>query len=96
MEHLVFLGNIGKIIESIEKRIEVRNLSMQYIEEITLVLGSIKREIILLFKTFEFLKSIEQKCGETVNSYQYIVFLFDFLNKISIIIQVKVYENMVN
>jgi hypothetical protein len=46
---------------------------MQYIQEITVVLGCVKREVVLLFKTIEFLKSIEQKFSEPLNTYQYFV-----------------------
>jgi hypothetical protein len=43
-------------------------------KEITITLGSVKREIILLLKTIEFLKTIEKRFDDPINSYQYIVY----------------------
>jgi len=42
-------------------------------KEITITLGSVKREMILLLKTMEFLKTIERRFDDPINSYQYIV-----------------------
>lgn len=62
-----------KLIETEEGKNEVRDLSVHFMRDITVVLGSVKREVILLLKIFEVLKSIEMRFHEPVNSYQYFV-----------------------
>ena len=48
-------------------------MGVKNVRQITHLFGGLKREMILLIKTFEFLKTIEKKFGEPLNTYQYIV-----------------------
>ena len=67
------ISTIYNNVESELKKAEVRRLSIDYFQEITVVLGTIRRELLLLFKTIEFMKNLEQRFGDPINSYATIV-----------------------
>jgi len=47
----------------------MKEYALQYHREITQVLGSIRKEILLLFKTNDFLRAIDSRIGNPVNNF---------------------------
>ena len=71
---LCFKPNLWK---GSEKDQEVtRRLTLLYLSEITVTLAKIDREIVLLYKTIEFIRNLENKLGNPMNSYKKIVNVF--------------------